>query len=67
MLAIIVSWRVGEDESDNQNFIKNKQYMHVKESRLFVVMARVQLNKKSLEDSVTISTKGREHSLGALL
>ena len=58
---------MGEDESDNQNFINNKQYMHVKESRLFVVMARVQLNKKSLEDSVTISTKGREHSLGALL
>lgn len=58
---------MGEDESDNQNFIKNKQYMHVKESRLFVVMARVQLYEKSLEDSVAISTKGREHSLGALL
>lgn len=41
--------------------------MDVKESRLFVVMGRVQLNKKSLEDSVTIPTKGREHSLGALL
>lgn len=41
--------------------------MHVKESRLFVVMARVQLYEKSLEDSVAISTKGREHSLGALL
>lgn len=59
---------MGEDESNNQNFIKkNKQYMDVKESRLFVVMGRVQLNKKSLEDSVTIRTKGREHSLGALL
>lgn len=41
--------------------------MHVNESRLFAVAARVHLNKKLFEDSLTISTKEREHGVGALL
>lgn len=66
MLAPVIRLKEGEDVSDNQNFIKNKQIMHRNESILSAVAARVNLNKL-FEDSLTFSSKEKENSLRAWL